>query len=108
MGENPDDIVRAQLMRERARAVPPTMPMSARPGMGQPESEKGVYTAGMGPPPMEPDAGVLGLLSRPPRPRPAPKPPRKAEKKETEKLAKGGKVRGGGCEQRGKTRGKFV
>lgn len=107
MGDNPDDIVRAQLMRERARPVP-TTPMSARPGMGQPASEQGIYRAEMGPPPMEPDAGVLELLkrSRPPMPRPPVKPPRKPEKKETTNLAKGGSI--DGCAQRGKTRGKII
>lgn len=106
MPMNPEDIVQAELARERARPAP-TTPMSARPGMGQPASEKGVYTADMGPPPMEPDAGVLELLKRgrPPMPRPPVK-PRKAEKKETANYAKGGRI--DGCAQRGKTRGKIV
>lgn len=73
----------------------------------QPASEQGIYTAEMGAPPQDIDMASV----KPEKPKkPAPRDPRDMEAKMSRgrRYAKGGSVRGGGCEQRGKTKGRFV
>lgn len=77
-----------------------------------------MYTKEMGPPPIDTDmASSLAPAQRKAAEQKAaaqtkkdypPKPVKKAMGGMTQKYAKGGKVRGGGCETKGKTRGRMV
>ena len=92
--------------------------MYKRGGKVKKYADGGIYTSKMGQPPMDPE------VARPSKKKPDPdaevftveklkgkKAPRDLmpeDFKKPKKFAKGGSVRGGGCEQRGKTKGRMM